>query len=36
MIKNKVAPTFREVEFYIMYGYGIYRIGEIIDIGVKE
>ena len=33
--KNKVAPPFREAEFDIMYGEGISRISEIIDLGVK-
>ena len=36
VIKNKVATPFREAEFDIIYRYGIGRIGEIIDIGVKE
>jgi len=35
VVKNKVAPPFKQVEFDIMYGEGISRLGEIIDIGVK-
>ncbi len=35
VVKNKVAPPFREVIFDIMYGQGISREGELIDLGVK-
>lgn len=34
VIKNKMAPPFRQTEFQIMYGEGINRLGEIIDLGV--
>ncbi len=36
VVKNKVAPPFREAEFEIMYGAGISRYGELIDIGVAH
>ncbi len=36
VVKNKMAPPFRQAEFQIMYGKGIYRTGEIIDLGVQQ
>lgn len=35
IVKNKVAPPFKEVEFEIMYGEGISKLGELVDLGVK-
>ncbi|WP_444997934.1 recombinase RecA [Aliikangiella sp. IMCC44359] len=36
VVKNKVAPPFKQTEFQILYGHGTSRLGEIVDIGVKE
>ena len=36
VVKNKVAPPFRQAEFQIMYDEGIHRLGEVIDLGVKQ
>jgi recombination protein RecA len=36
VVKNKVAPPFRQAEFQIMYGSGIYHMGEVIDLGVQQ
>jgi recombination protein RecA len=35
VVKNKLAPPFRQVEFDIMYGEGISKMGELVDLGVK-
>lgn len=36
VVKNKVAPPFKQTEFQILYGQGTSRMGEVIDIGVKQ
>ena len=36
VVKNKVAPPFRQTEFQILYGQGIHRLGEIIELGVQQ
>jgi recombination protein RecA len=36
VVKNKLAPPFRQVEFDIMYGEGVSKVGELIDLGVKS
>ena len=35
VVKNKVSPPFKQAEFQIMYGAGIYHMGEVLDWGVK-
>ncbi|MTI12921.1 recombinase RecA [Sansalvadorimonas verongulae] len=35
VVKNKVSPPFKQAEFQILYGKGIYHMGEVIDLGVK-
>ena len=35
VVKNKVAPPFKQVEFDIMYGEGVSKIGELVDLGVR-
>ncbi|GLS77190.1 protein RecA [Oharaeibacter diazotrophicus] len=35
VVKNKLAPPFKEVEFDIMYGEGVSKLGELVDLGVK-
>lgn len=36
VVKNKVSPPFRQAEFQVMYGQGIYQMGEVLDLGVQE
>lgn len=36
VVKNKVSPPFKQAEFQILYNRGIYRMGEVIDLGVKQ
>ncbi|MEX2489325.1 MAG: recombinase RecA [Pseudomonadales bacterium] len=36
VIKNKVAPPFKQAEFQIMYGKGIYQLAEVVDLGVQQ
>jgi recombination protein RecA len=36
VVKNKMAPPFKEALFEILYGEGISRLGEVIELGVKE
>lgn len=36
VVKNKVSPPFKQAEFQILYGQGIYRMGEIVDLGVQH
>ncbi|KKL73039.1 hypothetical protein LCGC14_2078920, partial [marine sediment metagenome] len=35
VVKNKVSPPFKQCEFQILYGHGINRLGEVVDLGVK-
>jgi recombination protein RecA len=36
VVKNKMAPPFKKAEFEILYGDGISRMGELVDLGVQE
>jgi recombination protein RecA len=36
VVKNKVAPPFKQAEFIIQYGAGINKLGELIDLGVQQ
>ncbi|PPC74872.1 recombinase RecA [Pokkaliibacter plantistimulans] len=36
IVKNKVSPPFRQADFQILYGKGIYRMGEVVDLGVQQ
>jgi len=36
VVKNKIAPPFKQAEFQILYGQGINNLGELIDLGVKN
>ena len=36
VVKNKLAPPFKQVEFDIMYGEGVSKMGELVDLGVKS
>ena len=36
MVKNKVAPPFRQAEFQILYGGGINHLGEVLELGVQQ
>ena len=36
VVKNKVSPPFRQAEFQILYGQGIYHLGEVVDLGVQQ